>query len=209
MFSILGTDAKISVEKDENLIETTCKNTPHYQLCINTLRADKGSSGADVAGLGLIMVEAVKAKSKEALSAIKKLQKSQPKLATPLQQCRDMYKAVVSGDVPEAEQSIRGNPKFAENGMADAAVEADDCEAAFQGVAKSPLTAVNTAARELAEVARDLTWGVSFCPKSSIFPISMDVGDGGALEDRVSDLWWCVLVLGCGCCSRVVFVGVG
>ncbi|EYU45481.1 hypothetical protein MIMGU_mgv1a021463mg, partial [Erythranthe guttata] len=130
--------------KDQNLIATTCKNTPNYRLCINTLQADRGSAAADVAGLGLIMVAAVKEKSKEALSTVNKLlvkSGSNPKKA--LQQCRDAYKAVLEGDVPEAEQSLRGNPKFAENGMADVAVEADSCEAAFGG--KSPLTVVNKA----------------------------------------------------------------
>ncbi|KAL7080831.1 hypothetical protein ACP275_14G002700 [Erythranthe tilingii] len=138
--------------KDQNLIATTCKNTPNYRLCINTLQADRGSAAADVAGLGLIMVAAVKEKSREALSAVNKLlvkSRTNPKA---LQQCRDAYKAVLEGDVPEAEQSLRGNPKFAENGMADVAVEADSCEAAFGG--KSPLTVVNKAVRDLAVVAR-------------------------------------------------------
>lgn len=146
----------ISQQKDQNLIETTCKNTPNYHLCMTTLRANRGSASADVAGLGLIMVGAVKAKSKEALSAINKLSKSgQPKLSQALHQCKEVYNAVLEGDVPEAEQAVRGNPKFAENGMADAAVEADTCEGAFEGVvAKSPLSGVNTAVRDLAVVAR-------------------------------------------------------
>ncbi|KAL6503326.1 hypothetical protein OROGR_025249 [Orobanche gracilis] len=138
----------------KTLIETTCKHTTKYQLCVDTIRADPKSAGADVAGLGLIVVEAVKAKSKVALYAAKKLLRSRPELAKPLQECIDVYKAVIEADYPEAVQSIRGNPKFAENGMADVAVEADDCEGAFEGMGKSPLTAVNSAVRDLAVVAR-------------------------------------------------------
>ncbi|KAL7080832.1 hypothetical protein ACP275_14G002800 [Erythranthe tilingii] len=125
-----------SQQKDQNLIESTCKNTPIYQLCIATLRADPGSAAADVAGLALIMIEAVEAKSKEALSA----------------QCKEEYKAVLEGDVPVAKSAVRGNPKFAEGGMADAKVEADDCEDALGG--KSPLTKVNGDVADLAVVAR-------------------------------------------------------
>ncbi|KAI3459199.1 hypothetical protein Pfo_015862 [Paulownia fortunei] len=145
----------ISEQKDQKLMETTCKNTPNYQLCITTLRASRGSATADVAGLGLIMVGAVKAKTKQALSAINKLSKSgNPKLSQALQQCTDAYNAVLKADVPEAVEALtKGDPKFAENGMADAAVEADSCEGGFEG-AKSPLSGVNKAVRDLAVVAR-------------------------------------------------------
>lgn len=135
-----------------NLIETTCKNTPNYRLCINTLMANQGGAATDVAELGLIMVGAVKAKSREALSAVKKLSRNRKVSVEALQRCKDAYEAVVDADVPEAEGSVRGNPKFAENGMADAAVEADNCDGAFGG--KSPLSGVNRAVRELAVVAR-------------------------------------------------------
>ncbi|XP_044500333.1 cell wall / vacuolar inhibitor of fructosidase 1-like [Mangifera indica] len=36
------------------LIETTCKRTPHYDLCIKTRRSDPKSSRADVKGLAYI-----------------------------------------------------------------------------------------------------------------------------------------------------------
>ncbi|KAL7123735.1 hypothetical protein ABFS83_14G002700 [Erythranthe nasuta] len=151
LISSVHTMAK-SQEKDENLIETTCKNTPIYQLCIATLRADPGSNAADVAGLALIMIGAVEAKSKEALSAVKNLLKSGSGNTEALKQCKDKYKAVLEGDVPVAKSAVRGNPKFAEGGMADAKVEADDCEDGFGG--KSPLTKVNGDVRDLAVVAR-------------------------------------------------------
>ncbi|CAI9776182.1 unnamed protein product [Fraxinus pennsylvanica] len=67
MFHVHG----IPQEKDQNFIETICSNTPCYQLCISTLRADPTSIKEDAVGLGLIMVAAVKAKAKETMKAIK------------------------------------------------------------------------------------------------------------------------------------------
>lgn len=128
-----------------NLIETTCKNTPNYQLCINTLRGSPESATADVAGLALIMVDAVKGKTEQALSTVNK--SAQPKL----QRCTNYYNAVLKADVPMAEAALRkGDPKFAEQGMSDAATEADLCE---RTVAPSPLSAVNKDLRDLALVA--------------------------------------------------------
>ncbi|KAL8490530.1 hypothetical protein ACS0TY_022523 [Phlomoides rotata] len=141
----------------QNLIETTCKSTPNYHLCATTLKASPGSSTADVADLGLIMVAAVKAKSREALSTIHKLRRRrQPKLSQALQRCAEVYKAVFEGDVAVAEQALRGNPKFAETAMAGVALEADTCEDAFEGVVVPPpaLSGVNKVVHELALVAR-------------------------------------------------------
>ncbi|KAL8026038.1 hypothetical protein ABFX02_14G003000 [Erythranthe guttata] len=149
----LSSSVHTMAKSHQNLIESTCKNTPIYELCIATLRADPGSDAADVAGLALIMIGAVEAKSKEALSAVKKLLKGGGGGdREALKQCKDKYKAVLEGDVPVAKRAVRGNPKFAEGGMADAKVEADDCEDAFGG--KSPLTKVNGDVRDLAVVAR-------------------------------------------------------
>lgn len=140
-----------------NLIETTCKSTPNYRLCATTLKANPGSNTAgDVADLGLIMVAAVKAKSREALSTIQKLiRRRQPKLSQALERCAEVYKAVVEGDVAVAEQVLRGNPKFAETAMAGVAVEADTCDGAFEGVVvRAPLSGINKAVHDLATVAR-------------------------------------------------------
>ncbi|CAA3002246.1 cell wall vacuolar inhibitor of fructosidase 1-like [Olea europaea subsp. europaea] len=143
----------IPQEKDQNLINTTCRNTPNYRLCISTLRADPTSINEDVAGLGLIMVAAVKAKAKETMKAITKLKVSRPELRIALNDCSDRYNAILVGDVPEAEQALRGNPKFAENGMADSSIEAVACEENFKKV-KSPLTGFNNKMRDLSDVAR-------------------------------------------------------
>ncbi|KAH6781615.1 hypothetical protein C2S52_001630 [Perilla frutescens var. hirtella] len=152
---ILQSDAVSSSQKDQNLIETTCKNTPDYKLCTSIIRADRGAAAADVPGLGLIVVAVVKKKTQEMLATINKQSKSAAKkLLPPLRRCKEVYKAVLEGDIPVAETAIRGNPKFAETAMADARIEANLCERAFEGVAPSPFTSQNNYVENVAAVAR-------------------------------------------------------
>ncbi|KAL3654621.1 hypothetical protein CASFOL_001606 [Castilleja foliolosa] len=142
--------------KDQTLIETTCKNTPHYQLCISTLHASPSSASSDVAGLGLIVVDAVKSKAEAAMSAIDELEKLHPDMTRALENCRNAYNAVLEADVPEAVAALtKGVPKFAESGMVDVAWEAEICEGGFEeaAAAESPLSGVDKDLHELAEVA--------------------------------------------------------
>lgn len=113
----------IPQEKYQNPIETT--GTPHHQLCISSLHIN-----ADVAGLGLIMVDAMKAKDKEMSNAIKKLKGSWPELRNALNKCTDVYNAILEADVLESVEALtKGDPKFAKNGMADSSMEAVLCNA--------------------------------------------------------------------------------
>lgn len=119
------------------LINTACSNTPNYPLCVSVLASDPRTSGntaANVETLGLVMVDAVKAKAEEMIKSIRELEKTKPvEWRLPLSQCYIFYYAVLHADVAEAEAGLkRGDPKFAEDGMADAAVEAASCEAAFK-----------------------------------------------------------------------------
>ncbi|KAL0442376.1 UNVERIFIED_CONTAM: Cell wall / vacuolar inhibitor of fructosidase 1 [Sesamum latifolium] len=107
----------ITQMKDQTLIETTCRSTSNYQLCLSTLLANPRSATADVAELGLIIVDAVKAKTETALSGIEELKWLHPELTDALEQCSNSYKAVLKADVPEAVAALtRGVPKFAEFG---------------------------------------------------------------------------------------------
>ncbi|KAA8527346.1 hypothetical protein F0562_034939 [Nyssa sinensis] len=131
------------VAGDTELITKTCKQTPYYQLCVSTLQSDPRSSKADIPGLGLIIVAAVKAKVKNTLKLIKQLEGSNPRLKAPLSDCNQVYNAVVIADIPEAVEALtKGDPKFAENGMSDAAIEAQQCESGFKQ-SKSPLRKID------------------------------------------------------------------
>lgn len=137
------------------LIETTCKNTPNYNVCFQSLKASPGSSGADVTGLAQIMVRVMKAKANDALNVIHKLQKLKIGLGTEqrraLSSCADKYRAILIGDIPQATEALqKGDPKFAEDGANDAANEATYCESEFSG--KSLLTKQNNVMHDVAAV---------------------------------------------------------
>lgn len=62
-----------------NLVETTCKNTPNYELCVKTFSLDKRSqTSKDITTLALIMVDAIKSKANQASSTISKISHSNP-----------------------------------------------------------------------------------------------------------------------------------
>ncbi|TQD82552.1 hypothetical protein C1H46_031897 [Malus baccata] len=67
---------------DANLIAQTCNQTPYPDLCISTLQSDPRSAKADVKGLGIIMVDAVKAKAREANLRLQELAQLSPYLFT-------------------------------------------------------------------------------------------------------------------------------
>lgn len=153
-FQFYGLIAQLKDERDLNLMETTCKNTPNYQLCVSTISDSPSSAGADMEGLSLIMVAAVQAKAEKALVVIDELEKLQPELTGRLEQCTNTYRAVLKADVPEAMAGVKqGVPKFAEFGMSDARWEADICEASLGKVVELPLSRVNKDVHDLAEIA--------------------------------------------------------
>ncbi|KAI3522649.1 hypothetical protein L1887_00597 [Cichorium endivia] len=145
-----------SATADRLLIENTCKGTPSYNLCLSILLADPNSQNADLTGLATIVVYAVKNNGYQTLQQIVALKKSQPELTAALTQCGEVYKAVVDVDVPLSINALNlGNPKYAEDGMADTAVESQACERSFQDHAQtSPMTNANKAMEDVANVAR-------------------------------------------------------
>ncbi|KAK1436326.1 hypothetical protein QVD17_02105 [Tagetes erecta] len=141
---------------DKQFIINTCKSTPSFKLCLNILLSNPKSQNADLTGLALIGVAAVKAKGVNIIQHVANLKKSQPELKPALDHCEDVYHAVVDADVPSANEALRGGMvKFAEDGMADAAVEAKSCERSFgeHGV-KSPITGLNYDMNDVANVVR-------------------------------------------------------
>ncbi|TKY54271.1 Cell wall / vacuolar inhibitor of fructosidase 1 [Spatholobus suberectus] len=154
MVSIPTSHCRTFLPNDEKLIENTCKKTPNYNVCLQSLKASPGSSSADVTGLAQIMVKVMKAKANDALKRIHELQRvgAEPKQRRALSSCADKYKAVLIADVPQATEALqKGDPKFAEDGANDAANEATYCESDFSG--KSPLTKQNNAMHDVAAVA--------------------------------------------------------
>ncbi|XP_070667364.1 cell wall / vacuolar inhibitor of fructosidase 1-like [Malus domestica] len=124
---------------DANIIDQICKKTPDYNLCVSSLNSDPRSAIADVAVLGLVMVDIAKTKATDVAKKINELLKQSPS-----DPCTHFYKTILEADIPEAAKAFIGNPKFAEQGMNNAAGEAQTCEDGFSG--KSPLINENKAA---------------------------------------------------------------
>lgn len=47
----------MTANADEGLIQRTCHNTPHHDLCVTAMKANRSSQDADVVGLALIVVK--------------------------------------------------------------------------------------------------------------------------------------------------------
>lgn len=121
---------------DINLIETTCKNTPFYNLCYSTLKSDPRSSTADVSGLALIVAHSANAKAIATLSQISALLLSvkDPTLEKALEGCIESYNTIIQADIPVAIDAIeKHDPKFAVQSATDAGNEAQNCENNFAG----------------------------------------------------------------------------
>ncbi|KAK7268028.1 hypothetical protein RIF29_20711 [Crotalaria pallida] len=147
MISIPAIHSRTFHPNDENLIQSTCKKTPNYNVCIQYLKSNPKSSNADVTGLALIMVNVIKGRATDALNKIHALQKGGSKPG--LDSCASSYNAILVGDVQQATQALKfGDPKFAVDGANDAAIEADSCQHDFPG----PLTAQNEAMHDVAVV---------------------------------------------------------
>lgn len=134
------------VIKDNNLIESTCKSTPNYDLCVSTLKSDPKSGDADVAGLGLIVVNVVQAKSEVELNAIAQL--SDPKLS----ECVTDYKIILNDLIPSVRQAVPGNPKFGVDGMNGVAHIADQCVNSLAGLSQ-PIPADNKLVGDLSRIS--------------------------------------------------------
>ncbi|CAJ1940798.1 unnamed protein product [Sphenostylis stenocarpa] len=153
MITIPVSHCRTFLPNNGNLIDSTCKKTPNYNLCLQYLKASPGSSSADVSGLALIMVKVMKAKVNDGLKRIHDLQKggAGPNLKKALSSCADSYNSVLTTDIPEATEALqKGNPKFAQDGANDAANEANYCEEDFSG--HSPLTQQNNALHDSAAI---------------------------------------------------------
>ncbi|KVH87560.1 cell wall / vacuolar inhibitor of fructosidase 1-like [Cynara cardunculus var. scolymus] len=147
-----------SAMADMKFIQDTCKSTPNYDLCVKTILADPKSQDADLTNLALIVVNAIKEKGINTINYVKSLESDRPELKSPLEYCANVYNAIVTADVPEAVTALtQGNPKFAEDGVADCAVESQACESTFgQYGQASPMTNMNKDMGDLANVARAL-----------------------------------------------------
>ena len=155
MIYVSDTQMKVSMA---DLVDDTCRQTPNNVLCVETLRADPGSTGADVRGLAIIIMDKINEKGLATVEQINNLLAStiDPKRMDALRSCLRYYNNGVLGlDVMGAKQALeKGNPILATQLMNDAAGNARNCEdrvSTFEG--GSPLTSSNTIVNELSFIA--------------------------------------------------------
>ncbi|TQD82554.1 hypothetical protein C1H46_031899 [Malus baccata] len=136
---------------DANLIAQTCNQTPYPDLCVSTLQSDPRSAKADVKGLGIIMVDAVKAKAREADLLVEELvDKELGNVAA--SNCRFNYSDIFQLDIPQAVEAFpKGDYKSAELAMTNVVANADSCERGFSG--GSPFKEESQAVHDVAYVA--------------------------------------------------------
>ncbi|MCD9640846.1 hypothetical protein HAX54_026552 [Datura stramonium] len=179
----------ISSINNNNLVETTCKNTPNYNLCLKTLLPDERSASGDITTLALIVVDAIEAKAKQASEIISMLRNSNPPAAwrVPLKECAFSYKVILTVSLPEAIEALtKGNPKFAEDGMVGCLGDSQDCEENFKS-SISPLTALNSAVHELSGLVRMAQGSSNLSPKPQVHqPLSLELSLRGSSERYVS-----------------------
>ncbi|CAA7048096.1 unnamed protein product [Microthlaspi erraticum] len=141
------------VVSEASIVQQTCKETPDFNLCVSLLDSDPRSSSADTSGLALILVDKIKGLATKTLNEINGLYEKRPELKGALYECSQRYKTILNADVPEAIEAIsKGVPKFAEDGVIDAGVEASACETGFNG--KSPLTSLTKSMQNISNVTR-------------------------------------------------------
>ncbi|EXC27499.1 Putative invertase inhibitor [Morus notabilis] len=143
-------------DQGTDLIEKTCKRTPHYDLCVSSLESNPESSGADLRGLARIMVDLVLSKATETLDYIRSLLKQEPdpELEKSLAYCAELYIPVVKYSLPQAIDALLGGHfGFANYGISDAAKQANACDKNFSKSSTSPLAEKNSLLNDLSEVA--------------------------------------------------------
>ncbi|CAN8272389.1 unnamed protein product [Cochlearia groenlandica] len=121
----------IGVVIGANIVDQTCKRTPDYPLCLYLLRSDPRSSTADISDLALIFVDNIKVLGMETQVKINQTYKTKPSLKRTLDECNQRYKVIVDIDVKTTITAIKANPKFGENAIVAAGVDAEIYEGEF------------------------------------------------------------------------------
>ncbi|MED6158193.1 hypothetical protein PIB30_030476 [Stylosanthes scabra] len=148
-------ECRVYHPNDDTLVESSCKQTPDPNLCLQIFNSYPRSRTADLRGLGLILVDAIKTRSIPTLNKINQLhQGASGKLRGALASCSESYKGILNGDISVAIAGIESwNFKFAEQAVTDAALEVKYCQEEFNGI-PSPIANENNFVRGAANIAQ-------------------------------------------------------
>ncbi|XP_014499384.1 cell wall / vacuolar inhibitor of fructosidase 1-like [Vigna radiata var. radiata] len=102
-----------------NLIEETCKQKLHQNLCIQYLSSDPRNADVDIATTRKnFMINVIKTKANNALDKIQQLLQGSHEHSQKeaLSSCAGRYKTILEADVAQAIAALqKGDPKFAED----------------------------------------------------------------------------------------------
>ncbi|KZV34957.1 cell wall [Dorcoceras hygrometricum] len=143
--------------KDMAFIESVCKKTHDYKLCVTCLKSNPRSFNADVKGLALIMMEAMQSKVDGILKVISRLRNntSDPDMQSCLDDaCHEEY-ANITPFIQFAIEHLQSNSlDFALLGVDDAYLGIQACEECTPP--KSSMTPINTYFVSLLKITEDI-----------------------------------------------------
>ncbi|KAK2980659.1 hypothetical protein RJ640_011467 [Escallonia rubra] len=126
--------------QDDDLIGEVCSKTRNPSFCVQALKSDPPSGGADLRGLGQISIDLAQASATATSSLIDSLikQTNDPKLRERYKSCSENYSDSI-GDLGEAKGFLNSGDYGSVNIRASAALDgADTCDGGFAGPPAEP-----------------------------------------------------------------------
>ncbi|XP_073137756.1 cell wall / vacuolar inhibitor of fructosidase 2-like [Henckelia pumila] len=151
---------KASNNKDMTLLESVCKRTYDYKLCISSLKSNPRSYNADIKGLARIMMGVTRSKVDEILRVMLQLGRNATDPRVP--ECLDNVCYPVYDEstdyIQHAVEHLQSNSlKEAITDMNYANGDEQECEKCFAKLEiKSPMTSINTQFATLCKVTEDI-----------------------------------------------------
>lgn len=146
-----------SILSHTSLLEQICRQSPHYHLCVMTLRSSiHHRSKADIAGFAHLTLEIVNANASITLEHIPKFhgQTEDPKLKMALKDCLVSYNTIVKVHLREALNAMDvGDYRAVQQKAYVTIIEAESCNTKFRNLATSPLRDTNRYVQNLCAMA--------------------------------------------------------
>lgn len=140
-----------------SLLEQICRQSPHYHLCIMTLRSSiNHRSKEDIAGFARLTLEIVKANASIALERIHErfVQSRDPKV---FEDCLASYNMIVKVHLREALNAMnRGDHKVVKQKAYGAGIEAEACNNKIKNLKTLSLRDTNRYVQNLCAITRTI-----------------------------------------------------
>lgn len=143
-----------------SLLEQICRQSPHYHLCIMTLRSSiNHRSKEDIVGFARLTLEIVNANASITLQHIQKgnIQTRDPQQKRALEDCLASYNMIVNVHLREALNAMnKGDFKVVKQRAYAAGVEAESCDSKFKSSSIAPLRDTNRYVQNLCSITMSI-----------------------------------------------------